>query len=123
MVLLALFAAPAAGQEGGLFEVSRFVVCSEVRDKEPVGIASVFRNSRGRVYCFFEAANVLRETHVSFLWFYEGEETARIELPIGEGRRWRTYSSKGLGGRKGLWRVDLQDEEGRLIRAVSFQVQ
>jgi hypothetical protein len=48
---------------------------------------------------------------------------ARIELPLRQGPRWRTYSSKKIAGLKGNWKVELQDEGGTVLQAVEFMVE
>lgn len=111
-----------AGAEQRAFNVSRFVICSNIEDKEPTGISNEFKSSRKRVYAFFEATDITSDTQVRFIWYYEDKEAARIDLPLMKSARWRTYSSKVLGDRKGRWKVELLDEGGNTIETVEFNV-
>jgi hypothetical protein len=104
------------------FKVARLVLARSIEDREPVGIANVFSKTDDQVYCFLEAKDVTKNTHVDFIWYYKGVETARIELPVRKSSRWRTYSSKKFGVRTGQWRVDLVDADGNVLESLSFEV-
>jgi hypothetical protein len=105
------------------FDVGRFVVAGSVEEREPVGIVDAFAASTEKVYCFLEAKDIKEDTEVSFVWFHEDTRMAIVTLPLKKGRRWRTYSSKRLGGKAGAWRVELHDADGKVIRSVSFMVE
>jgi hypothetical protein len=121
-----VFAAPAFSEEpvseGPAFEVSRLVLSKEIIEREPAGVAGSFPLSVGKVYCFLEVLKVREDTGVVFVWYYRGDETARVEVPIRKSGRWRTYSSKRLGQRTGKWKVELQDRAGNIIKSVDFEV-
>lgn len=128
---LAEEAAPAAPEKGEAaaeqapeadFTVSRLVLCENVVDREPVGAAESFPVTVGAVYAFLEAADVVRDTSAVFVWYYEDAEVARVDLTLRQSQRWRTYSSKKLGGRTGNWKVELQDSAGNVLDTLSFQV-
>ncbi len=122
LTLLSLTAAPGDALAGEHFTVSRLVVGTDIVDREPVGVAESFPASTETVYCFLEAQDVAEDTEIAFVWFYDDQEVAMVTLPIRKGDRWRTFSSKRLAGRKGLWRVELRDESGETVKAVRFTV-
>ncbi|MBW2466155.1 MAG: DUF2914 domain-containing protein, partial [Deltaproteobacteria bacterium] len=93
-----------------------------VSDREPYGIAEEFSVGAETVFCFLEAENIELDRIVSFVWYFEGEKKARVSLPIQEGKRWRTYSSKKIAQLKGNWTVELQDESGVVLSTVSFRI-
>lgn len=117
-----VYAATAASYESG-FSVERLVVGSDVVDREPVGVSDTFPASQEMVYCYLEAKYITEDTTVSFVWFYEDEEVARVTLSLGEGPRWRTWSSKKIAGRTGQWKVELRDLAGTPVESVTFTVQ
>lgn len=121
-----VFAAPALSEEsapaGPALEVSRLVLSKEIIEREPAGVARSFPLAVGKVYCFLEVLDVREDTGVVFVWYYKGEETARVEVPLRKSTRWRTYSSKRLGQRSGKWKVELQDLAGSIIKTVDFEV-
>ena len=44
-------------------------------------------------------------------------------MNIKQGSRWRTYSSKNLGGLKGEWKVEIQDQNGVILKLAEFKVE
>jgi len=60
-------------------------------------------------------------TILDHVWFYRGEEMARIPLRV-DTPRWRTWSTKRIRPDwTGTWRVDVQDVEGRVITSLEFE--
>ena len=105
------------------FSIDRLVIAGSIEDREPVGVVGAFSGSTEKVYCFLDARDISDDTIVSFVWYLEEIEIARVELPIREGSRWRTYSSKKLAGNTGSWKVELQDENGEVLETVEFRVE
>ncbi len=105
------------------FNIERMLIAGSITDREPVGIVNVFSSATEKVYCFLEATNISEDTTVNFVWYYEEQEMGRVELPISQGARWRTYSSKKLAGLKGTWQVVLQNADGAIMRTVEFSVE
>jgi len=116
---------PQAMQEPGqeIFHVNRFVVAGSVENLEPVGIVDAFAASTEKVYCFLEATRIKEDTTVRFVWYHGETKTAEIDLTLRKGPRWRTYSSKQLGGRTGDWRVELQNADGKVLEVIGFTVE
>lgn len=123
LVTLLFFLLPASAMDDPGFVISRMVVCETVSDKEPVHPGETFTVDIGTVYCFLEAVEIEEDTTVSFAWYFENREMARITLPLQKGRRWRTYSSKKLEGLRGNWKVELVEASGIVLNTLSFQVQ
>ncbi len=128
LILISLTcAAFAAGGETAadetVFTIQRFVIAGSVEDREPVGVVNAFASTTEKVYCFLEAGNITKDTTVSFVWYHGDKKMATVTLPLRKGSRWRTYSSKKLGGLKGDWKVELQDAGGNVIETVAFSVE
>lgn len=124
MVLMALFLWPlSAPGEEDMFQIARMVMSTEVRDREPVDLRDIFPSSLEKVYCFLEARKIKTDTSVTFVWFYEGKEMARVKLPLKKGPRWRTFSSKRIKGLKGRWSVELRGAEGKVLKTIDFTVE
>ena len=121
-LVLTLMAGGAAAQ-GAPFSVERFVVGSDVQDREPVGITDVFPAGTESVYCFLEARNISQAVEVQVVWYFGEEEVARVPLSLGAGPRWRTYASKKIGDRQGNWKVYLQDDTDQVLGSVQFVVE
>jgi hypothetical protein len=111
-----------AHAEGGPFTIARLEMCTGVENREPVGVADTFTVDMGVVYAFLEARDIPEETTVSFVWFHGDEEVARVPVKIGQSSRWRTHSSKKLGGRIGAWKVEIQDAQNAVLGTAAFTV-
>jgi len=57
------------------------VVAESIEDREPAGIAETFSADTEKVYCFIEAKDIAADTTVSFVWYFDETEMARIDLP------------------------------------------
>lgn len=112
---------PIVGATG--FNIARLVVGTGIENKEPVGISEKFPSSTERVYCFLEATDITRNTEVSFVWVHEGNEMRKLSLPLEAGPRWRTFAFKNLAGLKGIWKVEIKDSVGNLLRDIQFKVE
>jgi len=108
---------------GSSISIARMVIAGSIVEREPVGVVNAFSSDTEKVYCFLEVKDVETETVVSFVWYHAGEKKAAVELPLGKSPRWRTYSSKKLGGLKGEWKVELQDANGAVLNTVAFTVE
>jgi len=111
-------AAPSAS-----FTVDRMVITDGVENLEPMGEVSSFPASTAKAYVFLEAKDIAEDTPVSFVWYYKGEQVAKVDLTLRAGSRWRTYSSKNITGFIGDWKVELQDANGNVLKEAAFAVQ
>jgi len=123
MLFILSFFSTASSMDDPGFTINRMVICGKIIDKEPIAIGETFSSITEKVYCFLEAQEIEYDTTVSFVWYFEDEEMARVSVPLKKGWRWRTYSSKKIAGLKGKWAVELQDYSGIVLNTVSFQVQ
>jgi hypothetical protein len=123
LLILLISLSPASAMDDPGFAISRMVTCEAVSDKEPVHPSEIFTVDNGTVYCFLEARDIEQDTTISFVWYYDKREMARINLPLQKGKRWRTFSSKKLEGLRGPWKVELVEASGIVLNSVSFQVQ
>ena len=123
LLLMLLCIAPASSMDDPGFTIKRMVVCEKIEDREPVMVGESFSATLEQVYCFLEAVEIEQETVISFVWYFEDKEMARVSLPLEKGNSWRTYASKKLGGLKGNWKVELQESSGIVLHSVSFQSQ
>ena len=117
------FISPVSAMDDPGFTINRMIMCERISDREPINESVTFSADTESVYCFLEAKDIETDTPISFIWYFEGEEKARVTLPLQKGMRWRTYSSKKLVNMKGIWTVELQEASGIVLNTVSFQVQ
>ena len=108
--------------EGSSLTVPDAAICTEVRDREPVGSGTKFPASVGRLYCFTRVAGAIEPTHVTHVWYHGEREVHSVDLQVG-GPSWRTWSYKTIPpGWTGSWRVDVKDANGVIIYSLPFTV-
>ncbi len=101
--------------------VLRKAVSTGVLDREPCGIGDRFATDVRTIYFFTEIANPGGRGYIEHVWYYRDEEMARVLVPVG-GPTWRTWSSKHmLPEWTGSWRVQVVDEEGRVLAEHGFE--
>ena len=118
-----IFYSQASSMDDPGFVIKRMVMSERISDREPAAVADTFSANAEKAFCFLEAGEIEQDTTVSFIWYLEDKEMARVSLPLKRGRRWRTYSSKKLAGLKGNWKVELRESSGIVLNSVSFRVQ
>ena len=57
---------------------------------------------------------------IQHVWYRDGVEVARHDLPVGSGRRWRSWSRHRV--REGRWEVKVLAPDGQVLRTESFAV-
>jgi hypothetical protein len=105
------------------FTIARLVVGTGVENREPMGVADTFPANTEKIYCFLEANNILKDTEVSFVWFYGEKEMLKMNFPLRMGPRWRTHAFKNLRGLKGDWKVEIRGAGGKPLKEVKFKVE
>jgi hypothetical protein len=105
------------------FSIARFVVASEIKDKEPAGIADKFTVNTEKVYCFLEVKNITKDSEISIVWIHNQKEMLVTALTLKTGPRWRTNANKTLRGLEGDWKVELRDASGKTLKEVDFKVE
>ena len=114
---------------GGLFaqnssglEVANIAVCTSVENRQPIGTDSVFSSDVGKLYCFTKLTSDTDSTEISHVWFYQGKQMAKVDLPM-NAKSWRTWSAKTIvPAWKGDWKVEIQDSNGNDIKSISFRI-
>ncbi len=86
--------------------------CAGVEEREPVGEGSEFAADIGKLYFWSNVLNEGEETTVEHVWYLNGEEKSRVELPIRYPRN-RVWSSKIIPPEwDGQWVVEIVAASG-----------
>ncbi len=98
---------------------------SAIHQREPVDEINHIELNQGasvRIH-FFMRLRDLAGQNVSVRWFYNKNEVAKLDLPIGNNEQWRTHANKLLPKtRLGQWHVELHDASGNLLAQRNFTV-
>jgi len=116
-LLLLMLAVPAGVLA---LEVREATITTLVSERAPVDAIQTYPATVEQLYCFTRVVGAPTDTSISHVWYLNGTELARIELPV-RSDNWRTWSVKTIfPGSAGEWKVDILDAEGSLLRSVAF---
>lgn len=95
-------------------------ITTAIENQMPVDRIGSYRADFGKLYCFTRIVGARGDTEVTHVWYYQGDELARVTLPV-RSSDWRTFSSKRfLPQWAGEWRVVILDGEQNEIAAIPF---
>ncbi|HSG28449.1 MAG TPA: DUF2914 domain-containing protein [Candidatus Krumholzibacterium sp.] len=115
-----LSAAAIAGEDPAGASIEKAVICTSIEDRAPVGINTQFFEQVDRLYCYTRVTGCTPPDSIAHVWYYDGQEKARVMLPV-RSASWRTWSSKTiLPGWSGAWRVEILSGRGDLLHTVQF---
>ncbi len=119
-MMVALLALLALGSSLFAMEVAEGTITTNIVDRVPVDNVESYAASVGKLFCFTRITGAEGEAMVAHVWYRNGEEMGRIELPV-RSANWRTYSSKNiLPEWTGDWKVDVVDGEGNVLKSMAF---
>jgi len=97
-------------------------VCAGIADRMPMGEASSFGSSVGKVYVWSRITGGEGETTVKHVWSHNGVERASVELAV-KGTTWRTWSAKTIvPSWTGAWEVKIIDAAGATLATTNFTI-
>jgi hypothetical protein len=109
-------------QEKASVEVAMAAICTNVIDREPVGMGTSFDASTEKLYCFTKIVGALSPTDITHVWYFGDIERAEINLAVNSAS-WRTYSSKKIQFHEvGDWHVDVIGPEGQVLQTLEFKI-
>lgn len=75
--------------------VKDMAFCDSVEDREPVSRETTFSSDIGKIFFWSNVMNDGEEAFIEHVWYYNGEEMARVSLPAKYPRN-RVWSSKTI---------------------------
>jgi hypothetical protein len=97
-------------------------MCASLKEGSACNSGAVFPVSQGRVLCFSAFEPVPRRTSIIHSWFHRDVLIIRQKLTLSP-PRWSTYSAIELReSDKGPWRVEIVDEDARLLQVLRFSI-
>lgn len=118
--------ADAASPEGPRLVVHQAVAARGVSNRAPVGEATTFPPSVGKIYCYTEVSPTdaaFSTTSLIHRWYRGDKSEGETRLKVA-GSHWRTYSNRTVSEAKmGGWRVELVDSAGNVLHTVRFTVE
>jgi hypothetical protein len=112
---------PAAPAEKD-YHLKLSVMCERIKGSTPINRTIVFSASLGRAFCYTVFDPVLKEAHISHVWYYRDRVVSRKKLIL-RPNYWETYSDYKIGNKvRGPWRVEILDAQGGIIDVLRFSV-
>ena len=98
------------------------VMCESIQKLGPANQAVVFSIDLGRVSCFTEFDQVVRQTVIYHKWYHRGNLISAKQLSLNP-PRWSSVSSMQLrDADKGPWQVAVTDENDKLLYTLRFSI-
>lgn len=95
--------------------IERMTFCLGVEEREPVNEGVEFSADIGSLYFWSNVLNEGDTTTVEHVWYLNGEEKARVELPVDYPRN-RVWSSKIVPPEwTGAWKVEVVTADGKVL--------
>lgn len=108
-------------QEEKALEISDMKFCTDIQNREPVGIDTIFPDTIEGVYCFTLVEGATDTTSIAHIWYYNDEQMAEVSLSVAS-PRWRTWSSKKIMKEwTGRWRVEVVVADS-VVRSEEFSI-
>ncbi len=109
-------------QENAELSIDEMIICAAVEERQPMNADTVFIKTIGQLYCYTKLSGAGDTTSIAHVWYYKGDEMARIELSV-KGKTWRTWSSKRiLEEWTGKWKVDVVSAKGNILESKEFEI-
>ncbi|MEE2829458.1 MAG: DUF2914 domain-containing protein [Myxococcota bacterium] len=100
--------------------VASAAIARTVQDRQPVGDGPYPDGSQ--VWCWSRIDNPgAKKRRIRHIWYHGTQQKAAVGLDI-KSTSWRTWSRIPAHG-TGAWRVDIVDEDGRVMKSLPFTVE
>jgi hypothetical protein len=108
-------AAAEAGEMESPLSIERMTFCLGVEEREPVNEGVEFGTDIGTLFFWSNVLNEGDTTTVEHVWYLNGDEKARVELPVNYPRN-RIWSSKIVPPEwGGTWKVEVVTADGKVL--------
>jgi hypothetical protein len=102
-------------------QVEKIGVGTGIQEKELVGADSTFASSVGKVYCFSKILGA-EGKEVEQVWYHNDKEVNRVKIAV-KYPSYRCWSYKTIQpNQTGTWRVEVVDNEGKVLKSISFTI-
>ena len=103
--------------------IVQLTISSEIVDREPVDDLDTLDLNSGRFYTH-TVVNTSKDTEIQHVYYFDGNEIARVPMEIGTSPSWRCWSSKYIDPHlwKGEWKIDIESNTGAVLATRSFSV-
>ena len=98
------------------------VMCESIQKLTPANQAVVFSIDLGRVSCFTDFDQVVKQTVIRHKWYHRGKLIFVKQLSLNPPRGSSFSSMQLREADKGPWQVDVTDESDKLLYTLRFSI-
>ncbi|MEW6026409.1 MAG: DUF2914 domain-containing protein [Planctomycetota bacterium] len=110
-----------APPDGHTIIVEKATVCLEIKDREPARECQRINANAGNIFCWSILLNG-QGKKVRYIWYINEKAAPSSWLNI-TGNRFRAWCPKKIDPRaSGPARVDIVDEQGRILKSIEFEI-
>lgn len=103
-------------------DLTAAMMCEFIKDYVPSNPAVVFSIQLGRVSCFTAFSSIPSKRYIRHKW-YRNDRLITDKRLVVNPPKWSSFTSVQLRDvDKGPWRVDITDDDGRLIHTLRFSI-
>ena len=98
------------------------VMCEGIESFQPVNASVVFSIAQGEVFCYSRFDPVLTKTDIFHKWYKRDKLIFTMKLKLSP-PKWSSFSRIQIrDADKGPWRVEIQDEKGKILETLRFSM-
>jgi hypothetical protein len=106
---------------GGL-KLNDIAIAPDVIERVPHGVKRRYSEPPEVFWCWTNFSNTGDETKVTHVWRHKNKVRTRIEVTVGAGKRWRSWSRHKPGDKSGEWSCEILDPDGKRLGRASVTV-
>ena len=98
-------------------------ICKGISNRKPLGVGTVFPNTVDSLYCHTKIENSGSKKEAKHIWYFENQIMTQVRYNVKKSKSYRSWTKKTiLPYQVGNWRVDVQDQNGTIIRSKKFRI-
>ena len=101
--------------------LKEMLICQGIIKRTPVKPGKRFSNTVDSLYCYTKISNSGTKQELKHIWYYNDQEMTRVLYNVKPSFNYRSWSKKVINPENiGKWRVDVMDQEGKILGSRSF---
>jgi len=108
--------------KGYCYKISSARICEDIVDGQPNFCSVVLSSSIKKIYCYTLFEQIKKENFIYHVWYFKDKLMSKVKLKL-KPPMWATFSRIYIRESDiGPWRVEIIDENGKLIYILRFSV-
>lgn len=99
----------------GDLELNDIAIAPDVVERVPQDVRRRYSEAPEVFWCWTNFSNTGEETKVTHVWRHENKVRSKIEVTVGSGKRWRSWSRHKPNDKRGEWSCEILDPDGKRL--------